>query len=147
MQKIFGEKIEGIDYQLRKGVYAIIFSPQKNQVATVQLTRGSYFLPGGGLEDNESPEECLKREMLEETGYGLVIGPYIGNAQQLYYSSRTNIAMLNDGYFYLAEIGDKVQEPIEEDHLLKWIPVSEADKLLFHEHHIWAVKEGLKKQL
>ncbi|MBU1145463.1 MAG: NUDIX domain-containing protein [Firmicutes bacterium] len=28
-----------------------------------------YTLPGGGLEPNETLEECLKREVLEETGY------------------------------------------------------------------------------
>jgi 8-oxo-dGTP pyrophosphatase MutT (NUDIX family) len=28
-----------------------------------------YTFPGGGLEDNESKIDCLKREILEETGY------------------------------------------------------------------------------
>nr|WP_316047152.1 hypothetical protein [Planococcus glaciei] len=81
--------------------------------------------------------------MLEETGHEVVVGPYIGNAQQVYRSSRNGPA-INDGSFYLAAIGDKVQEPIEEDHHLKWLPVREAKERLFHEHHRWAVQEGLK---
>ena len=28
-----------------------------------------YFLPGGKIEVNESPVECIKRELMEETGY------------------------------------------------------------------------------
>lgn len=28
-----------------------------------------YLIPGGGLEDNETPEECCAREIREETGY------------------------------------------------------------------------------
>lgn len=28
-----------------------------------------YLIPGGGLEDNETPEECCAREVCEETGY------------------------------------------------------------------------------
>ncbi|ETP67185.1 hypothetical protein G159_18750 [Planococcus glaciei CHR43] len=139
----FGEQTEGIEYPVRKGVYAVIFNEQKDKLDIVQLTRGPVFLPGGGLEENESPEECLKREMLEETGHEVVVGPYIGHAQQVYRSSQNGPA-INDGSFYLAAIGDKVQEPIEEDHHLKWLPVREAKERLFHEHHRWAVQEGLK---
>lgn len=141
----FGEQADGIDYSIRKGVYAVIFNEQRNELATVQLTRGPFFLPGGGLEENESPEECLAREMLEETGHELIVGPYIGHAQQVYQSSQNGPA-INDGYFYLAKIGGKIQEPVEEDHHLTWIPVSEAAQHLFHEHHLWAVQEGLKMQ-
>jgi 8-oxo-dGTP diphosphatase len=140
---IFGDKEESIDYRVRKGIYAVIFNEQQDKLATVQLTRGPIFLPGGGLEENERPEECLRREMLEETGHELLVGPYIGNVQQVYESSQ-NGPVVNDGHFYLAKIGEKVQEPIEEDHHLKWIPVNDAEKRLFHAHHIWAVQEGLK---
>jgi 8-oxo-dGTP diphosphatase len=55
--------------------------------------------------------------------------------------------MLSYGYFYLAQLLNKVQEPIEDDHYLKWISVENIEELLFHEHHVWAVKEGLEKQI
>ncbi|MDQ7863947.1 NUDIX domain-containing protein [Peribacillus frigoritolerans] len=70
MDKVFWrKKIGGLDYQIRKGVYAIIFNSAKDKVLAVQNSRGHYFLPGGGIENEESYQECLEREMLEETGY------------------------------------------------------------------------------
>lgn len=34
-----------------------------------ELNTGWYLIPGGGLEGEESPEECCIREIQEETGY------------------------------------------------------------------------------
>jgi 8-oxo-dGTP diphosphatase len=36
--------------------------------------------PGGTVEQNESPEACLKREMKEEFGIEVTIGEYIGES-------------------------------------------------------------------
>ncbi|MEF2098443.1 NUDIX domain-containing protein [Bacillus sp. CFBP9009] len=143
LDKVFGEKIGGLDYQIRKGVYAIIFNSAKDKVLAVQNSRGHYFLPGGGIENEESYQECLEREMLEETGYKVFLGSFIGNAKR-YFQSTKNEPLLNDGYFYLAELLDKMQEPIEDDHFIKWINIDSVRELLVHEHHYWAVKEGLK---
>jgi 8-oxo-dGTP diphosphatase len=38
----------------------------------------------------------------------------------------------------------KVSDPIEDDHSLTWIPVSSVKELLYHQHQVWSVKEGLK---
>jgi hypothetical protein len=46
MVKIFGEKIDGLDYQIRKGVYAIVFNSEKDKILTVRNYTGHYFLPG-----------------------------------------------------------------------------------------------------
>jgi 8-oxo-dGTP diphosphatase len=140
---IFGEKIDNLNYKIRKGVYAVIFNSTNDKVLTVQTSNGHYFLPGGGIEHNELHEDCLKREMLEETGYEVVIGSFIGQAMKYFFSTK-NEPLLSDGYFYLAKLLNKVQEPLEYNHDLKWIRVEHIEELLFHEHQVWAVKEGLK---
>ncbi|WKA54594.1 NUDIX hydrolase [Planococcus shixiaomingii] len=142
---IFGEKRESVDYQLRKAVYAVIFNAAKDKVATVKTANGRYFLPGGGIEEQELPEACLERELLEETGHAIAIGSFIGTAMRFFYSTQ-NVPTLNDGYFYLARLGEKIQDPTEEDHFLTWVPVEQLQELLFHEHHYWAVMEGLKRE-
>lgn len=142
----FGEKREGIEYRLRKGVYAVIFNADMNKVALVKTSSERYFLPGGGIENQELPEDCLKRELLEETGHAITIGPFIGTAMRFFHSVQ-NGPMLNDGYFYLAQLNEKIQEPIEEDHFLKWISIEQLKDFLVHDHQYWAVMEGMKKSI
>lgn len=43
MLKVFGEKIVGMDYQLRKGIYAVIFNNTRDKVLTVQNSKGHFF--------------------------------------------------------------------------------------------------------
>lgn len=144
MVKIFGRKIDGLDYQMRKGVYAICFNSTMDKVLTVQNSKGDYFLPGGGIENGEDDFSCLEREMLEETGFKVTIGSYIGNAMKYFKSTKAE-PLLNNGYFYLVELSDKVQEPLEDDHYISWIDLENAEQLLIHEHHYWAIIEGLSK--
>lgn len=143
MVKVFGEKIDSLDYITKKGVYAVIFNSVRDKVFTVHNSRGDYFLPGGGIENNENHLSCLEREMLEETGFKVIIDSYIGNAMR-YFQSIKDEPLLNDGYFYLAALSDKIQEPIEDDHYFKWINIRNAEQLFIHDHHYWAVKQGLE---
>lgn len=138
----FGEKVSHLEYQRREGCYAVIIDAAKQQVAVILTAKGQYFLPGGGIEKGETPEECLRREMLEETGFEVKISSYIVRAQR-YFISSLNEPLLSDGIFYAAEFVEKVQEPIENDHDLRWINFDEVDDLLFHEHQSWAVKKTI----
>ncbi|MCY8590168.1 NUDIX hydrolase [Bacillus haynesii] len=140
--QVFGHKIDGLDYQKRKGVYAVIFNLTKEKVLTVQTARGHHFLPGGGIKTNETQKSCLERELLEETGYEVSSCSFIGKSMNFFQSIK-NEPILSEGYFYLAKLGRKIQEPLEDDHYLKWISVDCIQEVLLHEHHIWAVTEGL----
>ena len=64
----FGKKEEGKEYIIRPAVYCVTLN-SNNKVGIIQTSDGKYFLPGGGIEDSETHEECLKREALGN-GYG-----------------------------------------------------------------------------
>ncbi|KAF0825758.1 NUDIX domain-containing protein [Cytobacillus firmus] len=141
----FGEKQEGNEYIWRPAVYCLMFNNQKDRIAIIQTSDGKYFLPGGGIENNETHEDCLKRESLEEMGMDIKIGEFIGCARRYFYSTNEYKHYLSEGYFYLCEEGRQISKPIEEDHFLKWIEPIQAIENLFHEHQSWAVTEVLKQ--
>ena len=74
----FGEFNAGADYVERFCAYAVIHN-ESGQIAVVR-TRKGYFLPGGGIHSDETAEQALIREVVEETGYASVILGHIGTA-------------------------------------------------------------------
>lgn len=58
-----------IDYLYRLGVRAFIQNEKGEILVVDEWNNGSWSLPGGGLDYDESPADCLKRELAEETGY------------------------------------------------------------------------------
>lgn len=55
----------------RVGVKALIFDKNKRFLMTKdeRLPGGKWGLPGGGVDFGESVQECLRREVFEETGF------------------------------------------------------------------------------
>ena len=44
------------------------------------LLAGMWEFPGGKIEGNEAPADCLKRELKEEFDIEVTIGPYLGSS-------------------------------------------------------------------
>ena len=143
MKPTFGKPVRNQKYQLRKGAYAIIFNSSQDRVLTV-YNKGYHFLPGGGMEENESDEVCIEREMMEETGYSATVGSFIGTAQYYFISSK-NEYFISDGYFYLASLGEKVQNASEVDHVMEWVHIDNIERQFIFKHQIWAVKKAIGK--
>jgi 8-oxo-dGTP diphosphatase len=137
---VFGEKLEGIEYIDRAAVYGIAFD-NKGRVAAVK-TPVSYFLPGGGIEKEETHEECIKREFMEETGYSIEVDKYIGKAS-LYHISKKGYYMHGIGYFYTVNLKCGTDGKKEEDHELLWLEPSDCISKLFLRHQAWAVSKTL----
>lgn len=64
-------------------IAAIILKDNKvliAQRAEGQKLAGKWEFPGGKIEDGETPEECLKREMKEELNVDIEIGEFFGES-------------------------------------------------------------------
>ncbi|WP_144505494.1 NUDIX hydrolase [Bacillus mycoides] len=138
----FGYKKPTVQYVLRPSCYAVIFDPTTSNIAIIQNGE-RYFLPGGGMEGNETKEKCLHRELLEELGWTIEIEQYIGNAARYFYAEKEDTYYLNDGFFYIANMVQKQTDNCEEDHVLKWVSPLHAVELLIHNHQKWAVEQAL----
>lgn len=60
--------------ELVQGVRAVAFMPD-GRVVVCTDEAGERFLPGGTREDGESPEDCFRRELAEETGLQVTSAP------------------------------------------------------------------------
>lgn len=140
----FGQKDKNQRYITRLAVYAVMTDLQTDKIAIIQKSDGKFFLPGGGIEAHETHDDCLKREVLEETGMEVAISDFIGQASQYFYSQNESMYYLNEGYFYHCHAGQNIHNPIEDDHQLIWIDPVSAIEGLFHAHQRWAVQKTLK---
>ena len=140
MHKIFGTK-EDKEYKDRIGAYII---PVKgNEVGVVETPKG-YFLLGGGLDANETDFQCLKRECLEESGYEVEIGEKVGSAE-------TYMLHPTIGYFhpiqsyYVGKLLDKVKEPVEPDHVFKFVKFEDIENKMYLEMQRWAIEQAMAR--
>ena len=141
---VFGEKIEGADYQARYGVYAIVEKDHK--FCLVQAPNKAFFLPGGEIEAGENQPEALKRELLEELGADGVLGEYLGQADEYFYSSHRDTYYYNPAYIYsLAEV-NLDHQPLEDFNKIFWFDYEEAIKQLKRASHKWGLEAWKKSQ-
>lgn len=87
-----------------------------------------YMIPGGGLEDGESEQECCIRELAEETG--TVVVPSECELELVEY--RTDWKWVNR-YFFAEAVGETEMNLTEREKALesepRWVPVAFALEL------------------
>jgi 8-oxo-dGTP diphosphatase len=137
----FGEKLDTIVYKKRVGAYIIVSRKAGTEIVLIQAPNGAYFLPGGEVESGETNEEAIHREMIEELGIKVVIGHYLGQADEYFHSRHRQKDYYNPGYFFVADEWTQVCEPLEKTNQIHWVPVAKGIELLKRGSHKWAVKK------
>lgn len=141
----FGERKPGQEYAPRPGAYAVIVDA-RGRIAVVQTPRGA-FLPGGGAEAGETPEETLVREVREECGFNVTLVRRIGEAVQYVHTAGRDIGIRKEGVFFLATRGKPCGAATEADHTLQWLEPTAAEHTLAHGSQRWAVHEAARSVL
>ena len=136
MHKVFGQK-ENKTYFDREGAYIVPL--RGDEIGVVETPKGFFFL-GGGIDAGETDIECITRECMEEAGYQVVIEKKICSAET--YSEHPTIGFFHPiQSYYLGELTLKIKEPIEEDHLFKWIKYENLKGKMFLEMQNWALEQ------
>lgn len=137
----FGERKAGAKYIDRPGAYAVVFKDPAH-LLVLKLRNGSYYLPGGGQEDHETPMECVLRELFEETRVQGKIIRELGHANQYVFSSDQQRFFNLLGVFFLVSTQTQIAQQTEPHHAPCYIPIAEALANL-PGFHAWAVKQTM----
>ena len=126
----------------RPGAYAII-RDDAGLIAVMKVGDG-WFLPGGGADADESPQQNLAREILEECGRRIDIGREIGQAVQHVTTRSGKFYAKQCTYFVATFLDEDATAPTEPDHELHWLAADEALQKLVLEADAWALRRVLQ---
>ena len=85
------------------------------------------------IEKDETDEEAVRREVIEEAGYSITDIKYFDNISSYCWSEK-NGYMDIVATIYTGKFDEKVAVPIEEDHKVIWVNPEEYKDKLYHEY-------------
>ncbi len=136
-----GEKFVNRKFDFRETCFGICERYGKI-LLTKKTKKNEIAMVGGGIEQCETHEDCLKREFLEESGYT------IESIDELcvvdcFWLAGGEWPMESLANFYVVKLSKKAEIPTEDGHEPVWVPIDEVENLLPLPYH----KEGIRQYL
>ena len=92
--------------RLRLGARGIVLREDGKIAIFNKSNKNEYKLPGGGIEDDENPEEAFKREVLEETGCKIEIINKLGTTEE--YKTLDNFKQIS--YIFVGKVVEDTKQ-------------------------------------
>lgn len=118
------------DYRLRRAARAVIVRGDK--VALIHVVKDGYYkIPGGGVDEGESVEQALHREVKEESGCDVLVDGPVGFIVEV----RDFHNLIHLSYCYLCHFRDEgatclTQEELAAGFKPVWVDIDEAVRLI-----------------
>lgn len=122
-EKAQHQRLYDVDGFKKRAACVCVKNENENEVLLISSSRNNnnWIVPGGGIEDNENPEEAAAREVYEEAGVQGRLGRFLGVFESVNRKNRTSV------YVFIV---DKEFEDWEEHKVLgrnrKWFNLDEA---------------------
>ena len=108
---VFGEKLRGVDYQARYGVYAVIPNPEQTGNHTGPSPNGAWFYQAVKLRLAEGPSEPPWAGTPWRIRFTATIGQYYGQADEYFYSCHRDTHYYNPAYLYEVTSYTEIDNP------------------------------------
>ena len=123
---IIGKKENDIKYDFRETCFGIVI---KNNKLYCTEKNKEISLIGGGIEQGETYEQCLKREFMEEAGCNITKIEELCTID-CFWITREKKNMESLANIYIVEISENIVEPSENCNKLKIIDLKDVHKVL-----------------
>lgn len=139
---IYGENCFEKYTKTREACRGIVISDEKI-LLTYEVNTDQWFIPGGGIEGNESLEACCIRELAEETGYMVKTNRQIITINE-YYEEWFFVS-----HYFICEVtGDTERKLTKRETEVglepRWVSLKEAIEI-FSKHQDYAEENEMKR--
>ena len=134
MIRRYGEAVRADrPYVRRPGVYAILLLGDSLLLTHQAEPVPEFQLPGGGIDQGESPVAALHREVFEETGWAIGAPRRVGAYRRFAYMPEYDMWAEKICTVYIARPTRQLGPPTEPGHTALWMPAETALDLLQNE--------------